>query len=136
MGIRAHARPYSRAAPLTPLICRHSEHSLSRRTCRASKERRAPWRERMIEAQPGGQRSLTGLLALYRSTIGMKVVMAVTGFILYGFVLVHMWGNLKIYMGREYFNNYSGFLREVGGPFLGHEQALWLIRIVLIVSVA
>ncbi len=90
----------------------------------------------MIEAAPAGQRSLVGFLALYRSTIGMKVVMAVTGFILYGFVLIHMWGNLKIYLGHEYFNNYSGFLREVGGPFLGHEQALWLVRLVLIVAVA
>lgn len=83
-----------------------------------------------------GQRSLIGLLALFRSTIGMKVVMAVTGFILYAFVLVHMWGNLKIYAGREYFNNYSLFLREVLGPFFGHEQALWIIRVILIVSVS
>ncbi len=90
----------------------------------------------MIEATPVGERSLVGFFALYRSTIGMKVAMAVTGFILYGFVLIHMWGNLKIYLGREYFNNYSGFLREVGGPFLGHEQALWLVRLVLIVAVA
>lgn len=89
----------------------------------------------MIEAQPAGQRPLIGLLALYRSTIGMKVVMAVTGFILYGFVLLHMWGNLKIYAGREYFNHYSEFLREVGAPFFGHEQALWLLRVVLVAAV-
>ena len=89
----------------------------------------------MIEAQLAGKRSKTGLLALYRSTIGMKVAMAVTGFILYGYVLLHMWGNLKIYAGREYFNHYSEFLREVGAPFFGHEQALWLIRIVLLVAV-
>jgi len=78
----------------------------------------------MIEAQLAGKRSKTGLLALYRSTIGMKVAMAVTGFILYGYVLLHMWGNLKVYAGREYFNHYSEFLREVGAPFFGNEQAL------------
>ncbi|TAK31584.1 MAG: succinate dehydrogenase cytochrome b subunit [Chloroflexota bacterium] len=89
----------------------------------------------MIEAQLAGKRSQIGLLALYRSTIGMKVAMAVTGFILYGFVLMHMWGNLKVYAGREYFNHYSEFLREVGAPFFGHEQALWLIRIVLLLAV-
>lgn len=88
-----------------------------------------------MEAQLSGRRSLIGLAALYRSTVGMKVVMAVTGFVLYGFVLMHMWGNLKIYAGREYFNHYSEFLRELGAPFFGHEQALWLVRLVLIAAV-
>jgi succinate dehydrogenase / fumarate reductase cytochrome b subunit len=89
----------------------------------------------MINTQLGGKRSQVGLLALYRSTIGMKVVMAVTGFILYGFVLLHMWGNLKVYAGREYLNHYSEFLREVGAPFFGYEQVLWLLRVVLLVAV-
>ncbi len=89
----------------------------------------------MIKAQLTGQRSLIGFLALYRSTIGMKVVMAVTGFILYGFVLLHMWGNLKVYAGREYLNHYSEFLREIGAPFLGYGQALWILRVVLVVAV-
>jgi succinate dehydrogenase / fumarate reductase, cytochrome b subunit len=89
----------------------------------------------MIEAQLAGKRSQIGLLALYRSTIGMKVAMAVTGAILYGFVLLHMWGNLKVYVGREYLNQYSEFLREVGAPFLGHEQTLWILRVVLLVAV-
>ena len=61
--------------------------------------------------------------------------MAVTGFILYGFVLMHMWGNLKVYAGREYLNHYSEVLREIGAPFFGHEQALWIIRVVLLVAV-
>ncbi|HEX9017296.1 MAG TPA: succinate dehydrogenase cytochrome b subunit [Chloroflexota bacterium] len=90
----------------------------------------------MIDAQIAARRSQLGLLALYRSTVGMKVIMAVTGFLLYGFVLLHMWGNLKIYLGREYFNQYSVFLREVGAPFFGHEQALWIIRVALLVAVA
>lgn len=89
----------------------------------------------MIEAQSASRRSLVGLLALYRSTIGMKAVMAVTGFIMYGYVLLHMWGNLKVFAGREYFNHYADFLRNVLGPLLGYEQALWMIRAVLIVAV-
>ncbi len=89
----------------------------------------------MINGQLAVKASQLGPLALYRSTIGMKVMMAVTGFILYAFVLVHMWGNLKVYAGRDYLNHYSEFLREVGAPFLGWEQGLWIIRVVLVVSV-
>ncbi len=90
----------------------------------------------MIEAQLGGGRSRIALLALYGSTIGMKVAMALTGFVMYGFVFVHMWGNLKVYAGREYFNHYAEFLRELGAPFFGYEQALWVLRVVLVASVA
>jgi len=73
--------------------------------------------------------------ALYRSTIGKKAIMAVTGIILYGFVIVHMIGNLKIFEGPEGFNAYSHFLRVVGEPALPAGTLLWLIRIVLLVSV-
>jgi succinate dehydrogenase / fumarate reductase cytochrome b subunit len=72
---------------------------------------------------------------LYRSTVGKKVVMAITGLVLVGFVIVHMWGNLHIFEGREAFNHYGLFLREVGAPVFGSEQVLWLIRIVLLGSV-
>ncbi|HEX2924076.1 MAG TPA: succinate dehydrogenase cytochrome b subunit [Chloroflexota bacterium] len=89
----------------------------------------------MVQGQLARQRSLVGILALYRSTIGMKVAMAATGVLLYGFVLLHMWGNLKIYAGREYFNHYAEFLREVGAPFFGHEQVLWILRVVLVAAV-
>ena len=40
-------------------------------------------------------------LTLYRTTIGKKAVMAVTGLILVGFVVFHMVGNLKIYLGHN-----------------------------------
>ena len=74
-------------------------------------------------------------LALYRTTIGKKVVMAVTGLILVGFVFAHMVGNLKIYLGAEAINAYAGFLREVGEPLFPRETLLWVARIVLLVSV-
>jgi len=61
--------------------------------------------------------------------------MAVTGIMLYGFVFVHMVGNLKIYQGPQKFNAYAEFLREMGSPVLGHEQALWIFRIVLLAAV-
>ena len=73
--------------------------------------------------------------AFYRTTVGRKVLMAVTGFILLGFVIVHMIGNLKAFLGSEYFNTYAEELRALGAPFFGHEQALWVFRAVLLVSV-
>ncbi|MDH4042836.1 MAG: succinate dehydrogenase cytochrome b subunit [Gemmatimonadota bacterium] len=73
--------------------------------------------------------------AFYRSTVGKKVLMAITGFVLLGFVVVHMIGNLKAFMGAEYFNTYAEALRALGAPFFGHGQALWLFRIVLLGSV-
>lgn len=65
------------------------------------------------------------------STVGRKVVMAVTGIILFGFVFIHMVGNLQAYMGPEALNHYGAFLRT-----LVHGWALWAFRIVLLVSVA
>ena len=64
----------------------------------------------------------------------MKLTMAITGIIFALFVLVHMVGNLKVYMGAESFNTYADFLREFGYPLLPHESFLWVARIVLLVS--
>ncbi|MFN0072638.1 MAG: succinate dehydrogenase cytochrome b subunit [Chloroflexota bacterium] len=74
-------------------------------------------------------------LSLYDSTIGKKVVMAVSGLILFGFVFIHMLGNLKIYFGEAVINKYGVELRELGGPILGHEQGLWIARIILLAAV-
>jgi succinate dehydrogenase / fumarate reductase cytochrome b subunit len=70
----------------------------------------------------------------YRSTVGKKIVMGVTGALLFAFVLVHMVGNLKIYMGAEKFDAYATFLRDFGYPALGHEQFLWIARIGLLAA--
>ena len=72
---------------------------------------------------------------LYRSTIGKKAVMAVTGFILYGFVIAHMVGNLKFFTGESHFDEYAHFIRRMGEPVLPHETALWGLRGVLLASV-
>ena len=78
---------------------------------------------------------MIGALTLYQTSIGKKVVMAVTGLILFAFVIVHMLGNLKMFQGRDYINAYGVFLRDVGGPLFGHETLLWIARIVLLVAV-
>ncbi len=74
------------------------------------------------------------LVELWRTVIGKKVVMAVTGVIMIGFVIAHVLGNLKIFAGAAQIDAYSRFLREVGMPELGYGDALWLVRIVLLTS--
>jgi succinate dehydrogenase / fumarate reductase cytochrome b subunit len=64
------------------------------------------------------------------SSIGRKVVMAVTGAILFGFVFVHMLGNLQVYLGPAALNHYGVFLRE-----LLHGAGIWIARSVLLVAV-
>src|SRR4051812_9092059 len=65
-----------------------------------------------------------------RSTLGLKILMAVTGLILFGFVIAHMIGNLQVYLGPEVFNGYAETLRT-----LGHGGLLWIARAVLLVAV-
>src|SRR5687768_15407408 len=74
--------------------------------------------------------------SLYRSSVGKKLLMAVSGVVLFGFVVLHMVGNLKIFGGAESLDGYARFLREVGYPAIPHQSALWAIRILLLVAVA
>jgi len=74
------------------------------------------------------------VISLWSSSIGKKAVMAITGFLLVGFAIGHMLGNLKIYQGEAKFNAYAVWLREVGSPALGHEQFLWLARLILLTA--
>ncbi|MGI9078885.1 MAG: succinate dehydrogenase cytochrome b subunit [Gemmatimonadaceae bacterium] len=67
-------------------------------------------------------------LRFWRSTIGKKMVMAVTGIIMIGFVVGHLLGNLLVFRGPEKLNSYAAFLRGTGG-------ALWMARLVLLASV-
>jgi len=74
---------------------------------------------------------LTGVRALWRSTIGKKAVVAVTGLIMLVFLLLHMLGNLKIFFGPTDFDNYAGWLRRIGEPVLHGAWCLWIQRAVL-----
>ena len=71
---------------------------------------------------------------LPRSSIGKKALMAVTGAVWIGYLVLHMWGNLHIFQGQESFNHYAEFLRTVGEPVFSYAQVLWLIRIVIVFS--
>lgn len=74
-------------------------------------------------------------IELYRTAVGKKYVMAVTGIIGLGYVLMHMVGNLKIYMGSEDINHYGEFLRELLVPIMPRTVTLWGMRLVLIAAV-
>ena len=78
---------------------------------------------------------MTWFVDFYRSAIGKKAVMASTGIVLFGFVVGHMAGNLKLYLGAEAINHYGEWLRELGTPALPPSGALWIARIVLLASV-
>jgi len=66
---------------------------------------------------------------LFRSSIGRKFLMAVTGLVLIGFVIGHLVGNLQIFSGADKINGYAHFLHTLG-------PALWAARIGLLICVA
>lgn len=70
-----------------------------------------------------------GSLRFWQTTVGKKAIMAVTGFILFGFVVGHLLGNLQIFLPPEKINHYAATLRSL--PAL-----LWGARITLLLSVA
>lgn len=74
----------------------------------------------------------------YRSAVGKKWVMAVTGILIIGFVLAHMVGNWKIFLpdveGIPDIDVYSDALRQLFVPFLPQTVALWILRTGLIVA--
>jgi succinate dehydrogenase / fumarate reductase cytochrome b subunit len=76
------------------------------------------------------------LLDLYSTAVGKKYVMAITGLIGVGFVIAHLIGNLKVYIGPEEIDHYGEFLRELLVPLLPRTVALWLLRFVLIAALA
>src|SRR5437867_11633009 len=73
---------------------------------------------------------MSWLLRIWQSTIGKKAVMALTGLILFGFVIGHLAGNLQIYIpdGGKKIDAYGRFLHESAG-------LLWTARLVLLAAV-
>lgn len=72
---------------------------------------------------------------LLRSSIGKKIIMAITGLIWVGYLLMHMYGNLKVFGGAEAFNHYAESLRTLGAPLLGHGHALLVARAGLLIAI-
>lgn len=62
-------------------------------------------------------------------TLGKKVLMAVSGVVMIGFVTGHMIGNLQLFIGQEQLNRYAIFLQSLG-------EILWFIRVSLFIWLA
>ena len=67
------------------------------------------------------------LIAFYQSSIGKKLIVAVTAVILILYVLGHLLGNLQIYIGQDRINAYAKFLHDLG-------PILWVIRVFLLAA--
>jgi len=92
---------------------------------------------------PPSKKKKPFLVDFYSTAVGKKYVMAITGIIGIGFVVVHMIGNLKMYLGVVEENGeliydvdvYGEFLRDLLVPIFPRTVFLWLLRIVLIAAV-
>jgi succinate dehydrogenase / fumarate reductase cytochrome b subunit len=72
--------------------------------------------------------AMTRALTFYRTSLGKKVVMAITGLILFGFVVGHVLGNLQVFLGAAQMNAYAALLKDKAG-------LLWTVRLGLLVAV-
>jgi len=68
------------------------------------------------------------LSLFWASTVGKKVLMALSGIVLFAYVVAHLLGNLQIYLGSELINRYAEMLHS-------NEGLLWTARIILLAAV-
>jgi succinate dehydrogenase cytochrome b subunit len=85
---------------------------------------------------PRARRRGHPLMNFWHSAVGKKWVMALSGIALLGFVLGHMVGNLKLYLGAAHLNQYAEWLRTFGEPVLPRTVVLWIVRVGLIAAFA
>jgi succinate dehydrogenase / fumarate reductase cytochrome b subunit len=78
---------------------------------------------------------MSWIASFYRSAVGKKAVMAVTGVFLFGWIFAHMVGNLKLYLGAEHMNEYGHWLRVMGAPAVPESGLLWIVRLLLLAAV-
>jgi succinate dehydrogenase cytochrome b subunit len=82
--------------------------------------------------EPGKQAPF--LIQFYRSAICKKWLMAISGIVLMGYVLAHMVGNLKVFLGKGEINAYADWLRTLGEPAAPRTVVLWILRTVIITA--
>jgi succinate dehydrogenase / fumarate reductase cytochrome b subunit len=78
------------------------------------------------------EREAPFLIHFYRSAVVKKWLMAVSGIMLLGYVLAHMVGNLKVFLGKGEINTYAEWLRTIGEPAVPREVVLWILRVALL----
>ncbi|MCT2594347.1 succinate dehydrogenase cytochrome b subunit [Streptomyces sp. N2-109] len=71
----------------------------------------------------------------WRSTVGKKAVMAVSGLIMLLYLVGHLVGNLNMFFGPDEMNGYAHWLRTIGEPFLKHSWFVWIVRFGLVAVV-
>ena len=69
------------------------------------------------------------------TTVAMKILMAVTGLFFVFYLVLHMYGNLKLFFGMEAYNHYAEYLREFLYPILPERGVLWILRVMLAFSI-
>ncbi len=62
---------------------------------------------------------------LFKSTVGRKILMAVTGLCLVGFISVHLLGNLSVFWGADAINAYAKHLHDLG-------PLVWVFRLIML----
>lgn len=91
----------------------------------------------VVQGRPGAQepesqrptrRNLPWPIRFLDTTVGMKWAMALSGVMLIGFIVFHMIGNWKMFLGAEAINHYGEFLRELLYPILPRTVFLWIDR--------
>ena len=90
----------------------------------------------MTATQEKRTRRLPWILELYRSDVGKKYAMAITGVMLLGFIVAHMIGNLHVFEGAHdglfRIDEYGEGLRDLGEPLFPRTLLLWIMRLGLI----
>jgi succinate dehydrogenase / fumarate reductase cytochrome b subunit len=72
---------------------------------------------------------VTGFKSFFNSSVGCKMIMAVTGLMLVGFLIAHLSGNLLVFKGPHAINTYAKTLRD-------YIEVLWVLRIGLFAAAA
>jgi succinate dehydrogenase / fumarate reductase cytochrome b subunit len=72
-------------------------------------------------------RRTSRLVLLWRSTIGKKALMALSGLVLFAYLVVHMAGNLKVFVSGDELDSWAAFLHSLPG-------LLWLARVILLAA--
>src|SRR5689334_20490337 len=94
---------------------------MNARRCTSRPRRYAP-------SKRSSEPAMNRLFALWETTVGKKVAMAVTGIVLIGFLISHMISNVLIFTNPEHLDRYAAWLRSLG-------PALWLARAILLAAV-
>ena len=85
---------------------------------------------------PVATTTLTPHQKALRSSVAMKVLMALTGLIMVGFLLMHMYGNLKMFLGPEAFDHYAEWLKgDILYPIVPSGWFIWIFRAVMVAAV-